>query len=317
MQKKVKTLITIIPPSAAIKNVLAELEPFTDVRFLQANESLSNYTEDLEVLYGNIDRENLASAKKLKWVQTNSTGVEQLMYPEFRDSSIILTNTGRSITSVVASHAVTLFLTLARNMHHQRDLMKEHRWEIIVGRDIGSMTLGILGYGKIGREIAVKSRPFVRKLYVLDIVRNPGSGIIDKAFTPDMLHSFLSECDAVICSLPLTPGSMNLISGKEFDCMRNGSYLVNISRGEIVDEDALLKALRSGKLAGAGIDVLVTEPCPAESPLWDEPNLLMTPHSAGYCENLEIRKMEQFVENFRHYINTGKIPLSLDKKQGW
>jgi phosphoglycerate dehydrogenase-like enzyme len=110
---------------------------------------------------------------------------------------------------------------------------------------------------------------------------------------------------------------VNLISGKEFDCMKNGSYLVNISRGEIVDEDALLKALRSGKLAGAGIDVLVTEPCPADSPLWDEPNLLMTPHSAGYCENLELRKMEQFVENFRHYIKTGKIPLSLDKKQGW
>ena len=317
MQKKVKTLITMIQPSAEVKNVLAELEPFADIRFLQANESLSKYTEDLEVLYGNIDKENLASAKKLRWVQTNSTGIEQLMYPEFINSSIILTNTGRSITSVVASHAVTLFLALTRNLHHQRDLMKEHRWEIIVGRDIGGMTLGILGYGKIGREIAEKSRPFVRKLYVLDTTRNNESGIIDKAFTPDMLHPFLSECDAVICSLPLTPGSVNLISGKEFECMKNGSYLVNISRGEIVDEDALLKALRSGKLAGAGIDVLVKEPCPAESHLWDEPNLLMTPHSAGYCENLELRKMEQFVENFRHYINTGKIPLSLDKKQGW
>ena len=317
MQKKVKTLITMIPPSAAIKNVLAELAPYADISFLAENATLSDYVEDLEVLYGNIDRENLARAKKLKWVQTNSTGVEQLMYPEFRDSSIILTNTGRSITSVVASHAVTLFLALARNLHHQRDLMKEHRWEIIAGRDIGSMTLGILGYGKIGREIAVRSRPFVRKMYVLDIVRNPESDIIDKAFTPDMLHAFLSECDAVICSLPLTPGSVNLISVQEFDCMKNGSYLVNISRGEIVDEDALLKALRSGKLAGAGIDVLVTEPCPADSPLWDEPNLLMTPHSAGYCENLELRKMEQFVENFRHYIKTGKIPLSLDKKQGW
>ena len=317
MQRKVKTLITIIPPSVEIKSVLAELEPFADIHFPAKDETLGDYVEDIEVLYGNIDKENLSRAKKLKWVQTNSTGVEQLMFPEFRNSDIILTNTGRSITSVVASHAVTMFLALTRNIHHQRDLMKEHRWEIITGRDIGSITLGILGYGKIGKEIAVKSRPFVKKLYVYDIVRNHEPGIFDKAFTPDMLHTFLGECDAVICSLPLTPDSMNLISDKEFDCMKNGSYLVNISRGEIIDEDALLKALRSGKLAGAGIDVLVREPCPADSPLWNEPNLVMTPHSAGYCENLEVRKIEQFVENFRHYIKTGEIPLSLDKNQGW
>jgi phosphoglycerate dehydrogenase-like enzyme len=317
MKKKIKTLITIIPPSAEVRNILSELDSFADIRFLATNEKLGEYVEDVEVLYGNIDEYNLERAKKLKWVQTNSTGVEQVMYPAFRNSGIILTNTGRSITSVVASHAVTMFLALARNIHHQRDLMKEHRWEIIVGKDIGNMTLGILGYGRIGREMAVRVRQFVRKLYVLDIFAIPETGVVDKAFTLDKLHTFLGECDAIICSLPLTPDSMNLISDKEFDCMKNGSYLVNISRGEIVNQDALLRALRSGKLAGAGIDVLEREPCPPESPLWDEPNLLLTPHSAGYCENLELRKMRQFVENFKHYINTGKIPLSLDKSQGW
>ncbi|OFX36930.1 MAG: hypothetical protein A2X05_10105 [Bacteroidetes bacterium GWE2_41_25] len=145
MKRKIKTLITIIPPSSGVKKILAELEPFADIRFLDADETLNEYIDDIEVLYGNIDKENLSQAKNLKWVQTNSTGVEQVMYPEFRNSDIILTNTGRSITSVVASHAVTMFLALARNIHHQRDLMKEHRWEIIVGRDIGNMTLGILG----------------------------------------------------------------------------------------------------------------------------------------------------------------------------
>lgn len=317
MKKKVKTLITIIPPSVEVKNVLSELDSFADIRFLEANEKLSEYVEDIEVLYGNIDEENLARAKNLKWVQTNSTGVEQLMYPAFRNSGIILTNTGRSITSVVASHAVTMFLALARNIHHQRDLMKEHRWEIIVGRDIGNMTLGILGYGKIGREIAIRARPFVSKLNTLDIIKISETGIVDKAFIFDQLHTFLRECDAIICSLPLTPDSMNLISDREFDCMKAGSYLVNISRGEIVNQNALLNALRSKKLAGAGIDVLEIEPCPSENPIWDEPNLLLTPHSAGYCENLELRKMQQFVENFRHYLNTGDIPLKLDKSQGW
>jgi D-2-hydroxyacid dehydrogenase (NADP+) len=317
MKKKVKTLITIIPPTGEVRNVLSELDAFADIRFLSSHEKLSEYVEDIEVLYGNIDEDNLAKAKKLKWVQTNSTGVEQVMYPAFRNSGIILTNTGRSITSVVASHAVTMFLALARNIHHQRDLMRAHKWEIIVGKDIGNMTLGILGYGKIGREIASRVSPFVREVFVMDINKIPETGIVNKSFTLDKLHIFLGECDALICSLPLTPDSMNLISDREFECMRNGSYLVNISRGEIVNQNALLNALRSEKLAGAGIDVLEIEPCPPESPLWDESNLLLTPHSAGYCENLELRKMRQFVENFRHYLNSGNIPMSLDKSQGW
>jgi phosphoglycerate dehydrogenase-like enzyme len=317
MIKKVKILITIIPPSPPVKKELAEIEPYSVIRFLGENESLGSYIEDIEVLYGNIAENDLAKAKNLRWVQTNSTGIEQVMYPAFRNSDIILTNTGKSITTVVADHAITMFLALSRNLHHQRDLMKEHIWEIICGRDIGNMTLGILGYGKIGRAIAARARPFVRALYILDVRDIPATGEIDKAFTFDMLHSFLRECDAIVCSLPLTPESLNLISDNEFDCMKKDSYLINISRGEIVNQNALLRALQSKKLAGAGIDVLESEPCPPESPLWDEPNLLMTPHCAGYCENLEQRKMKQFVENFRHYIMTGKIPMSINKTQGW
>jgi phosphoglycerate dehydrogenase-like enzyme len=179
------------------------------------------------------------------------------------------------------------------------------------------MTLGILGYGKIGQEIALRARPFIKALHILDIIKIPAKGIIDKSFTLDDLHVFLGECDAVICSLPLTHQSNNLISDKEFDRMKKDSYFINISRGEIVNESALLKALRRNKIAGAAIDVLEREPCPPSSPLWDEPNLLMTPHSAGFCETLEQRKMQQFVENFKNYIQNGKIPMSLNKTQGW
>jgi len=317
MNKKIKTLITMIPPSPPVNKVLSEIEPYADIRFLGENEEICNYLEDVEVLYGSIEEKDIAKAKKLRWVQTNSTGVEQVMYPAFQKSDIILTNAGKSITTVVADHAVAMFLALARNIHHQRDLMKEHKWEIVIGRDIGNMVMGILGYGKIGREIGVRTRPFVKALHVLDINEIPAEDNIDKIFTLDMLHTFLGECDAIICSLPLTHRSMNLISDKEFDSMKKDSYFINISRGEIVNESALLKALRTGKLAGAGIDVLETEPCPPDNPLWDELNLLITPHSAGFCETLEQRKMQQFVENFKHYIKTGKITMSLNKTRGW
>jgi D-2-hydroxyacid dehydrogenase (NADP+) len=316
MSRKVKTLIKVIPPSSPVLQVLSEIEPYSEIIFFD-KETDEHLIEDIEVLYGNISENDLKRAKKLKWVQTNSTGVEQMMYPAFMKSDIILTNTGRSITTVVADHAVTLFLSLARNIHHQRDLMKEHKWEIICGRDIGNMTLGILGYGKIGREIAKRARPFVKHLYALDINILPVEETIDKIFPPEMLHSFLGECDGIICSLPLTPLSENLISQREFDSMKNDSYFINISRGEIVSEIALLNALRSKKLAGAAIDVLEEEPCLPGNPLWDEPDLLITPHCAGYCETLEQRKMQQFVENFKHYLRSGTIPMSLDKIRGW
>jgi len=317
MRKKVKTLITMISPSSQVNRVLSEVEAYADIRFLGEDETIGDYIEEIEVLYGSIDKEDFAKAKKLKWVQTNSTGVEQVMYPAFQNSDVILTNAGRSITSVVADHAVTMFLALARNIHHQRDLMKAHQWEIICGRDIGNMTLGILGYGNIGHEIALRARAFIKNLHVMDLLNIPAEGMIDKAYTPDRLHDFLRECDAVICALPLTPRSTNLISDQEFDRMKKDSYLINISRGEIVNEKALLRALREHKIAGAAIDVLEKEPCPPDSPLWNESNLLMTPHSAGYCETLEQRKMQQFVLNFKEYLQTGKIPMSINKIRGW
>lgn len=307
----------MISPSSQVNSVLSEIEPYADIRFLGEDETIGDFVEEIEVLYGSIEEKDFAKAKKLKWVQTNSTGVEQVMYPAFQNSDVILTNAGRSITTVVADHAFTLFLALARNIHHQRDLMKAHQWKIVCGRDIGNMTLGILGYGNIGQEIAARARAFIKNLYVMDIRNISPEGIIDKTFTPDMLHDFLGECDGVICALPLTPQSTDLISDQEFDHMKKSSYLINISRGEIVNERALLMALREHKIAGAAIDVLEKEPCPPDSPLWNESNLLMTPHSAGYCETLEQRKMQQFVQNFKEYLQTGKIPVSINKIRGW
>jgi phosphoglycerate dehydrogenase-like enzyme len=315
--KKIKALITMITPSLIIKEALADLEPYADIKFLEEGESVADYLEDIEVFYGTLEEKDFSKARNLKWLQTNSTGVDHVMYPAFQNSDIILTNTGRSITTIVAEHSLTMLFALARNLHLQRDMMKKHQWEIVWGREIGSMTLGILGFGKIGSAIAERAKPFIRKIHVLDIRPLVDNENIDKVYSLENLDKFLASCDGVICSLPLTVQTHNLISTEEFKVMRNDAYLINISRGEIVDEKALLNALRNGEIAGAGIDVLEKEPCPPDSPLWDEPNLLLTPHSAGYCEFLELRKIKQFVSNFKQYIKNKKIPGCINKNNGW
>lgn len=315
--KKVKTLITMIKPTAAVKNLLAEIEPYADISFLKEGESVGQKLKGLEVLYGSIPEKDFAEASTVRWIQTNSTGVEHMMYPAFIKSDIILTNAGPSITTIVAEHAVTMLFALARNLHIQRDYMHEHKWEIECGIELGGISLGILGFGRIGRAMAARAGAFVKEIHALDVIAPEKTDYVKQVYSFDELPLILKNCNAVICSLPLTSKTKNLFSDKEIAMMQDKSYLINISRGGVVDEAALCRALQKGKLAGAGLDVTEIEPYPADGPLWNERKLLLTPHSAGYCERLEERKISQFIKNFKAYIKDGRIPESLNKNRGW
>ena len=183
--------------------------------------------------------------------------------------------------------------------------------------EIGGLSLGIIGFGKIGAAIAARAKAFVKEIFVLDALLKQKPDYIKNIYTFNELPELLKKCNAVICSCPLTPTTRHLISDREFSSMPDKSYIINISRGGIVDEDALIRALRNKKLAGAGLDVLEQEPCPPDSPLWNAPNLLLTPHSAGYCDHLEKRKITEFVKNFKYYINGELAQHGLDKNKGW
>ena len=315
--KKVKTLITMIKATEAVKNLLAEIEPYADIKFLKDGEAVGRNLKDIEVLYGSIPEKDFQESSSVRWIQTNSTGVEHMMYPAFIKSDIILTNAGPSITTIVAEHAVTMLFALARNLHIQRDYMHEHKWEIECGIELGGISLGILGFGRIGRAMADRAASFVKEIHALDIIAPEKNEHLKQVYCFEELPLLLKSCNAVICSLPLTPKTKNLFSDKEIGMMNDKSYLINISRGGVVDEAALCRALQKGKLAGAGLDVTETEPYPADGPLWNERKLLLTPHSAGYCERLEERKISQFVKNFKSYIKDGKIPECLNKGRGW
>lgn len=315
--KKIKTLISMIEPVPEIKKLLSEIEPYAEISFLDDGDDIGEKLHGVEVLYGSIPEKDFAKASSVRWIQTNSTGVEHMMYPAFKSSDIILTNAGPSITTIVAEHALTMLFSLARNLHIQRDYMHEHKWEIDCGVEIGALSLGILGFGRIGMAMAVRAAVFVKELHILDVKAPEKPDYAKQVYGFGELPALLKNCNAVICSLPLTPQTRNMISDTEMAMMPDRSYIVNISRGGVVDEAALIRALQKGKLAGAGLDVTEVEPYPADGPLWDAPRLLLTPHSAGYCERLKERKLIQFIKNFKSYMKDGKIPGSLDKNRGW
>lgn len=314
---KIKTLIAMITPTPEIRALLSEIEADAEISFLGESEDIGSRLHDVEVLYGVIPEKDFSKANKIRWLQTNSTGVDHMMYPAFQNSDIILTNTGYSISTIVAEHALVMLFALARNLHIQRDYMREHKWKIECGVEIGSLSLGIIGFGKIGSAIAHRARPFFKDISILDMASVEKPAYVKHVYGFTELHEMLEKCNAVICSIPFTPQTKGLISDAEFSIMPDRSYIINISRGGIVDEKALVRALRSGKLAGAGLDVTEQEPCPPESPLWNEPNLLLTPHSAGFCQDLEKRKITQFIKNFKSYAREKRIPTAIDKKRGW
>lgn len=317
MKNKKKVLVTIIKPSPEVKKLFEEIDPLADIKYLDDDQEIGENLKDIEILYGSIPEKDFHKAATIRWIQTNSTGVDHMMYPAFQNSDIILTNTGNAMTAVVAEHALAMLFALARDLHIQRDLMKERRWEVTGGVEIGGLTLGIAGFGKIGQAIAKRAKLFVKEIHALDLKAPGKNADISQSYGFDQLAAFLKACNAIICALPLTEKTKHMFSDKEFAMMPDNSYIINISRGGIIDENALCRALRNKKLAGAGLDVTEQEPYPPDGILWTEQGLLLTPHSAGFYERFKERKIEQFIKNFKAYIKTGKIPGCIDKHRGW
>lgn len=288
-----------------------------EIRFLSPGEALGDHVADVDIIYGHIGAADLVKAKSLRWVQVASAGVEGMMYPAFKDSDIILTNSRRMHGSQIAEHAFALLLSLTRRITTQYDFMKDKRWEKAPCIELAGMTLGILGLGGIGRAIATRAKAFEFNVIAVDPEPMEKPESVTELGNLDWLAEFMAKSNVVVVCCPITPETHKLLSHGEFNQMQDGSYLVNISRGKVVDEDALIAALRSGKLAGAGLDVTYTEPCPLESPLWTEPNVILTAHTAGGSQHIQARTMRLFIDNLHCYVKGEPLINVVDKEKGY
>ena len=285
-------------------------------------EEIDREIVDVEVIYGFPKAESLAKAEKLKWIQSPGAGVDwALRIPKVADGDVILTNTRGAHGPSIAEHVFALLFAFTRKMPRSLDWQREHYW----GRDIGYRTLdeikdttmGIVGFGAIGRAIAKRAVAFEMQVLAVDAFPSDGAPWVDEVWPAERLPDLLQRSDVVVIAAPYTAETRHLIDEPAIAMMRQGAYLIAISRGGIIEESALVAALQSGHLAGAGLDVAEQEPLPLDSPLWDTPNLLLTPHVAGASGPKERRCVEIFRDNLLRYVNGEPLVNVVNKQLGY
>jgi phosphoglycerate dehydrogenase-like enzyme len=257
-------------------------------------ERLPQELPDTDIFVGaSLRPEQFQHARKLKWIHSTAAGVSQLMYPELRSSGVMLTNPSGIFSPPMAEHTMGLMIALARHFPDSVRYQDRARWsQIEVSSQPGPLTelngqlLLIVGYGSIGREIARRARAFDMRVWG---VTRSGKG--DATHTEKILHvaqldDALPHADYLVLAAPDTHETQQLIGATRIAKMKPGARLINVGRGSLLDEASLIRALETGALSGAALDVAATEPLPAESLLWKTPNLFITPHMSGVSDRL-------------------------------
>ena len=313
---KIKVLIAS-GISQEIADMLQDAPPEMEINFLPEGQQLSDHLSDVEILYGTVSEAAFPHATSLQWVMQPFVGVEGSMYTAFKESSITLVNSKRLYGPQLAEHAFALLLALTRGINTQLDLMQEKEWKWLPCVEVADMTMGILGLGGIGRAVAQRAKAFEFNVIAADPEPMDKPDTVDELGQLDWLPEFLSRSEVLTVCCPITPQTHKLLSHAEFDALPDGCYFINVSRGKVVDEEALIAALESGKLAGAGLDVTYTEPCPQDNPLWALPNVILTSHTAGASQNIAKRAMQLFIDNMHKYVNGEPLTNVVDKEKGY
>jgi D-2-hydroxyacid dehydrogenase (NADP+) len=236
----------------------------------------------------------------LRWVQATSTGTEQFPIDRFRERGVVLTS-ARGVHEVqVSEHALALLLAMTRGVAAAITQQQERRWALPEVTDLDGMTLGILGLGTIGEGLARRAAALGMRVIGTKRDTDGYDGVAEAVYPPDQTLRVFEAADAVVIVLPGGAETAGLVGRAEIDALAGG-WLVNLGRGSIVDEAALIEAARAGTIRGAALDVFAQEPVPADSPLWDLPNVIVSPHIAGLSPRYGERLARIFAANVRAF----------------
>jgi len=278
----------------------------------------ANYNiEDIkkaEIIVGSPKVKDLKQAKNLKWLQTPSAGCLPYTYPEiYANKDVLLSNASGTYGNQISDHVLGMIIGFNHNFPLYNKQKREHIWEgFFPKKDLSESTILIVGFGDIGRHVALKTKALGMKTIVIKrtIIEKPI--YVDKLGTTKDLKNYISEADYICLTLALTPETTNLFNDECISLMRKDSYLINIARGNLVDEKALIKALKNKEIAGAGLDVTMKEPLEKENPLWDLDNVILTPHVSGCSLNDAKIVFNIFKENLQNYLKGNKLRNQVD-----
>lgn len=295
-----------------------------------------DWTTDAEVLYLADPPPRPEQMPNLRWIQCHWAGVDHLVGTPIWNSDVMITGASGIHAPNMGQYVLTQLLAWAHRAPEwfrtqQSGRWPEHRWDAFVPDELAGRTLGILGYGSIGREVARLASAFGMTILVTkrdarridDSGHNlPGYGdpegrLPTRIYPPEATRAMLSECDYVVITLPLTPQTRHFFNEEVFRVMKPNAYLVNVGRGEIINESDLVRALKYGWIAGAGLDVFETEPLPEDSPLWRMENVVLTPHVSGFTRHYGERGVDLFLANMRRYLIGEQLINLVDRDLGY
>jgi phosphoglycerate dehydrogenase-like enzyme len=261
----------------------------------------------------------IGRAPHLEWIHSLSAGVDRVATPAVRARGLTVTNARGVFSRPIAEYVVMMSLAIARRLPQLLELQRERTWQPLRGTELGGLTVGIVGYGSIGSEIARLLAPF--DVSIIATRRRPERGAGDQPNVEllglDQLDDLLRRSDIVVVAAPLTEETAGMIGAEQLQEMRETAWLINIARGRLLDEMALRRALESGWIAGAVLDVFNEEPLPPDSPLYATPNAIITPHTSWSSDRVVDRSLELFVDNLRRFAAGQSLDNVVDLEAGY
>jgi len=279
--------------------------------------------KDADAVLGFCSADVLAAGPRIRWVQSFSAGVERCVsIPALRERGILLTNMQRVAGPVMAEHVMAMMLAYARGLHFFIPERMATRWTRELPAPGRMMTLEgktvlVVGLGGIGVEVAKRAHALGMRVIATRASGREGPPFVSYVGLPDELAKLGAEADFVVNTVPLTPATTRMFDAKFFAAVKPGAFFVNVGRGQSVVQDELIGALRSGRLGGAGLDVTDPEPLPADSPLWQMPNVILTPHVSAQSDVDDSIRMAVAVENLRRYVAGEKMLSVVDVAKGY
>jgi phosphoglycerate dehydrogenase-like enzyme len=285
----------------------------------QAQEAIA----DADAFFGKLTPPLLAAARHLRWVQAPTVSLEHYVFPELVEHPCVLTNMRGLFSDVIADHVLGYVICFARNFHRYLRNQPAARWEPVGGEaerstfaagpgtvsaidrahpHLGDLTLGVVGLGAIGAEIARRALAFSMRVLAVDPVQTHAPEGVAELWQPERLPDLLGQSDFVVVAAPHTPQTFRMFRRPQFQQMKRSAYFINIGRGAVVDLADLTAALQGGEIAGAGLDVYEIEPLPPEHPLWKLENVILTPHVAGYSPRIAERHLALLLDNVRRFV---------------